>query len=259
MAGSFAVISDIHGNLPALEAVMADIDRRGVEEVVCLGDLAYKGPFPGECVERIRELAIPTVRGNTDDDLARAGERARSRAPGAAAPGRGGCRRAGDARGAPAADERAAWHLARLGPTGLAFLGGLPHEFRRQAFGWRWLFVHATPKDLRDAIAPEDDDDAIRRKIAGAEADAIVMGHIHRPYVRRVGSTLLINTGAVGAPFDGDPRASYLLVEEAGGEGPRLTHVRVAYPVEATLRAARERAFPFDLDDYARLLQTGRN
>lgn len=105
-------------------------------------------------------------------------------------------------------DDRMAWHLTRLGVEGVAFLRDLPLALRRSAFGRNWLFVHATPRDLRDAIGPEDEEDAVWRKISDAAADAIVMGHIHRPYVRRVRGTLLVNTGAVGAPFDGDARAS---------------------------------------------------
>lgn len=214
----FALVSDIHGNLTALEAVVADLRRRGVERVVHGGDLALMGSSPAEVVDRIAELGWDGVVGNTDEALWSAGEHERqlARAPKLAA----------------LLDlifgEYVPFACEALGDERLASLRSLPAELRIGD----WAIVHASPGDLWRAPAPDAGDDELAAVYGPLGASAIY-GHIHRPFVRRLGGGVLVaNSGSAGMPWDGDARAAYLLVDD-----DRAEVVRVEYDVEAEARA----------------------
>jgi putative phosphoesterase len=196
-----AIVSDVHGNLIALEAVLEDLERQRPDLVVHGGDLAFNGPRPAECVERIRQLGWPGVRGNMDEAL----ETHRGRHP------------------------SIDWAREQLGEERNRWLQDLALEWRRED---EIALVHAVPGDLWKAIGREADDAQLREVYGPLGARLAVYGHIHRPYVRDLGDLTVANTGSVGLPFDGDPRASYLVVSDRRPEVRR-----VAYDVE---RAARE-------------------
>jgi diadenosine tetraphosphatase ApaH/serine/threonine PP2A family protein phosphatase len=220
----FAVVTDIHGNLTALEAVIADLQRRGVERVVHGGDVALMGPRPAAVIERIASLGWDGVVGNTDELLWRPDEHDRqlARAP----------------KLAPLLrllfDVYAPLTRRMLTDDHVTWLQRLPAELRIGG----WAIVHAGPGDLWRAPTPSAGDAALRETYEPLAAPAAVYGHIHRPFVRRPSPDLLVvNAGSVGMPWDGDPRAAYLLVEEAT---PRI--VRVAYDLDretAAMTAAR--------------------
>jgi putative phosphoesterase len=190
-----AIVSDVHGNLVALEAVLADLELMRPDLVVHGGDLAFNGPHPIECVDRIRELGWPGVIGNMDRALDH-----------------------------PRQSPRTAWAARQLGRERIAWLQELPMEWRDEN---RLALVHATPGDLWKSVPPETDDGELRAIFGTLGADIAVYCHIHRPFVRTIGDLTVANTGSVGLPFDGIPRASYLLVD-----GGRLELQRVAYDVE---------------------------
>jgi len=195
-----AILSDVHGNLVALEAVVADLEQVRPDLVVHGGDLAFRGPRPAECVDRIRELGWPGVIGNMDWAL-----ETRARQP------------------------NVGWAAERVGPERNAWLQTLPMEWRHEN---EVALVHAVPGDLWQAVPPETDDGELRAIYGPLGARVAVYCHVHRPYVRPIGDLTVANTGSVGMPFDGDPRASYLLVEDGKAETRR-----VGYDVE---RAAAE-------------------
>jgi putative phosphoesterase len=195
-----AIIADVHGNLVALEAVLADLERLRPDLVVHGGDLAYRGPRPAECVDRIRELGWPGVIGNMDWALE---SRAQQRTVG--------------------------WAAERIGPDRNAWLQALPMEWRHEN---EVALVHAVPGDLWQAVRPGTDDGELRAIYGPLGARVAVYAHIHQPFVRPIGDLTVANTGSVGMPFDGDPRASYLVVD-----GDRAETRRVDYDVE---RAAAE-------------------
>lgn len=199
-AMKLAIVSDVHGNLVALEAVLADLEQTRPDLVVHGGDLAFRGPRPVECVDRIRELGWPGVIGNMDRAL-----ETHARQP------------------------NVGWAAERVGPERNAWLQALPMEWRHES---RVALVHAVPGDLWRAVPPETDDGELRAIYGPLGASLAVYCHIHRPYIRSIGDLAVANTGSVGMPFDGDPRASYLLVEDG-----RPSTRRVAYDVE---RAATE-------------------
>lgn len=237
-----AVISDIHGNVPALEAVLADSGRQAVDAMVCLGDLAFKGPMPGEAVARIRNLGIPCVHGNTDLMLLTQTNLTPTRH-------------------LPAGTEIPAaqvpylrWHVERMGSDDLQYLASLPFDHTLKADGVQIQFVHATPQDCVAAIRPLDPPEAVSARVKHLEADWLVMGHVHLPFVFRCSGKTLINPGAVGFSLDRDWRASYAILDTARGA---VTLQRVEYDQAAVLETARERAFPFGTEWYREALELG--
>ena len=220
-----AVVSDVHGNLAALEAVVADLRAMSPDLVVQAGDLAALGPRPAEVVDRIRELGWLGVVGNTDEMLWDGSIEAeqRSRAPklrswldvlfGVLAP----------------------WASERLGEDRLAWLGSLPRE--RIRAGVRVL--HASPRDLWRAPMPDAGDRELQHTYRAEGIAVAVYGHIHRPFVRTLESLTVANSGSVGLPWDGDWRPSYLLLD-----GGRPTVRRVAYDLGRERRDLIDSGFP---------------
>lgn len=220
-----AVVSDVHGNLSALEAVVADLRRTAPDLVVQGGDAALIGPRPAEVVDRLRELGWPGVVGNTDEMLWDGSVRAEQerRAPkllawlgvlfGVLGP----------------------WAAERLGEERIAWLRAQPLEQRREGV----RVVHARPGDLWRAPMPDAADAELASTYGGAGARLSVYGHIHRPYVRALPELTVANSGSVGLPWDGDPRPSYLLVD-----GDQVEVRRVAYDLDLARRELDDAGFP---------------
>jgi len=193
-----AIVSDVHGNLVALEAVLADLERVRPDLIVHGGDLAFNGPRPVECVDRIRELGWPGVIGNMDRAL-------------------------DTKRGEP----RVGWATARLGAERNDWLQALPMEWRQAD---DVALVHAAPGDLWKGVRPDTDDGELRAIYGPLGARLAVYCHIHRPYVRVIGDLTVANAGSVGLPMDGITRASYLLIEDG-----RPTIRRVEHDIERSV------------------------
>jgi putative phosphoesterase len=216
-----AIVSDVHGNLVALEAVLADLDGQKPDLIVHGGDLAFNGPRPAECVDRIRRLGWEGVRGNMDEALeTRLGQH-------------------------PSID----WARERLDEESNRWLQSQPLEWRQED---RLALVHAVPGDLWKAVGPKTEDSELRATYGPLGARLAVYCHIHRPYVRRIGDLTVANTGSVGMPFDGDPRASYLLVVD--GE-PEIR--RVATDVERSIADVQASGLP-DPEVVATIYRTAR-
>lgn len=208
-----AIVSDVHGNLTAFEAVLADIQPRAPDVVLHGGDLALMGAQPAEVVDRVRELGWPGVVGNTDEVLWRPEEQAGQEQ---VAPRLGTLLSLIFQKYAPAT-------RALLGEERVAWLRGLPAEQRLEDL----VLVHAAPDDLWRAPMPDADDDELAEIYAPLDTSTVVYGYIHRPYARTLTGLTVANSGSVGMPWDGDPRACYLLIE-----GGRPRQVRVEYDVE---------------------------
>ena len=232
-----------HGNLAALHAVLDDARRQGAEGFVVMGDLAFKGPQPAETVQVIRDLApLRAIVGNTDQWLFQGFPDGFN----------------------PPAERRAqleawrSWALARLGETELAYLQALPFSAQLQLGSSQVLFVHSSPRSTEDWFPSSASDAELEPLLAAAPAGVhvLVCGHIHTPYVRRIAGRTVVNTGSVGNPVDGDPRASYLLLEADGAE-LGITLRRVPYDLEATCASAARSGFPL-ADAYAASLRAAR-
>ena len=194
-----AVLYDVHGNLPALEAVVADARARGAQRWILGGDFTLFGPAPEETLTLLRSLSPATwIRGN--------GERWTARP--------------GDAPDNAVVPEAIAACRDALGDEEIAALEALPID----AVDGDARYVHASPvSDVRSFMPrPAADEDEL---LAGVTEPRLVCGHTHLPFRRAAGSLELVNPGSVGMPFDGDQRAAYALV----GDDGRLDHVRIPY------------------------------
>jgi predicted phosphodiesterase len=233
-----ALVTDIHGNLTALEAVIGSLERESPDLVVHGGDLALMGPRPGEVIDRVRELGWPGVLGNTDELLWRPEEHQRQleRAPQLAP-------LLSLIFGDYALDTR-----ERVGDERIAWLRTLPLEYRTGEL----TVVHAQPGDLWRAPMPDADDGELSRVYGPLTSSQIGYGHIHRPFVRALNAMTVANAGSVGVPWDGDPRASYLLFDNAVPLA-----VRVEYDIEAEIRALHGARHP-DADRISEMHRSGR-
>jgi predicted phosphodiesterase len=215
-----AIISDSHGNLTALDAVLEDLDRRGpYDEVLMGGDLAWGGPFPVECVERIRERGYRAVRGNTDQMIADAAD-------------------GGD-------DPQARWTIEHLGQDNVAYLQGLPMRVDVDTGdpASTLALVHATPWSIYDTVRPGDTDDRFGEMLSSAGVPVLAYGHIHLQHQRAVDGGLVVAVGAIGLPFDGDQRAMYAVLELRDGTWS-VDFRRVAYDVDRAVQQTLERGAP---------------
>ena len=235
-----AAFSDIHGNLHALQAVLADIAARGADRVVCLGDLVGYGAFPNEVIERIRTAGIPTLAGNYDDGVGFDREDC-------------GCAyRTADER--ERGDRSLRWTRRVVTAVNKAWLRALPGELRFEGDGQRVLCVHGSPRRINEYLFEDRPEASLRRIVAAADAQAILVGHTHLPYHKVLDAAHLINVGSAGKPKDGDPRAGYALVETT--DRVSATFPRVAYDVEAAAGAIE--AAPGLPNAFAEALRTAR-
>ena len=245
----YALISDIHANLPALDAVLADIDRRGdLDAIFHLGDLVGYAPWPNEVVARIRERGIAGIAGNYDSTTGTDHEHC-------------GCRYEDPGQEA-LAHESYAWTRAHVTAGTKRFLATLP--FRLDLWprgghvpgGPRVILVHGTPT-LNTLYWTEDRPDSFCTQmagIAGAKAgDVLAFGHTHRPWHRVVEGIHFVNTGSVGKPKDGDWRAGWVRLAVGDGE-TSVEFVRVDYDLARAMDAIRGSDLP---DAFAEQLRTG--
>lgn len=195
-----AILSDIHGNLTAFDAVVADIKAAAPDLVFHGGDLADGGSCPSEIIDRIRDLGWQGVLGNGDQMLYRPESLEEFAAESSAPPALW-----------ISVREMAAATRARLGSERLSWLGKLPIAIAPQDFA----IVHATPQSCWKAAPTNASNEELCQIYGGLERSIVVLGHVHIPSIRSLSGTpkFLINTGSVGLPFDGDQRASYLLLD----------------------------------------------
>jgi putative phosphoesterase len=221
-----AIVSDVHGNLPALEAVLADLDEVRPGLILHGGDLALGGPHPVEVVDRVRELGWPGVLGNTDAVLDEPASREL-------------------ARGFVA--QAAARSREMLGPERVAWLTRHPLEWRGDGIA----LVHAVPGDCWAMVGHDAPDDVLRKTYGPLDVPVAVYGHIHHAYVRRLDGLTVVNSGSLSLSMDGDVRATYVVVEDG-----RVEHRRVAYDVERVAADLRAIEYP-NAAGYAGWLRTG--
>lgn len=241
-----ALISDIHANIHALDAVLTDIDSRGnVEATYHVGDLVGYSAFPNEVVDRLRARAIAGVAGNYDSTVATGYKHC-------------GCRSEN-----PRQEELAhlsfAFTCRATSEATKAALRSLPFSLDLRPLGGhvagpRLVLVHGTPT-LNTVYWDADRSDDFCRKMAGqvglSAGDAIAFGHTHKPWHRVVDGMHFINTGSVGRPKDGDWRAGYIVLELGEGEA-RVEFVRVPYDVDAAVAALEAAELPVEFGEFLR-------
>jgi predicted phosphodiesterase len=205
-----AIFADVHGNMPALEAVLTDIAAQRVDEILVAGDLVGRGPEGSRVVRRVCELGLPVIGGNHEDYLLgfRRGE-------------------------VPAewieADEWAAsrWMAAELSEDDAAYLAALPFSLARPGL----RLVHGTPRSNREGIGPWTSDERLEAHLDEVSEPVLVCAHTHRPLLRALVAGTVVNVGSVGLPFNGDRRAQYAIFT-AHGAGWRVEFRQVEYDLD---------------------------
>jgi predicted phosphodiesterase len=216
-----AALYDIHGNLPALEAALADIARAGADGIVVGGDVV-PGPMPRETLRRLLDSPIPTqfIQGNGDREIV--------------------ARMAGAEAGAVPAElaEAARWVAEQLQPDFAPLLAGLPPTLTLEIDGLgRVLFCHATPRNDTEVFTRLTPEDRLVPVFAGLDAALVVCGHTHMQFDRRVGPTRVINAGSVGSPY-GAPGAYWALL------GPDVELRRTPYDFARAAARVRATGYP---------------
>ena len=196
------VLSDVHGNMDALEAIEEDHDT-----LFFLGDLVDYGPSPRECIDYVKRKATRVVRGNHDNAVATGAD----------------CRCGQRYRHLSLATRQYMHRLLRREDVG--YLGAMPLTLNFELDGIKICMAHASPRDpLYRYITPEITDRELEMELEGVETDLVLLGHSHLPMCRKIGGKTVVNPGSVGQPRDGIPMASYAVVEDGGVELKRAEY-----------------------------------
>jgi putative phosphoesterase len=234
MGNRVAVITDIHANLPALDAVLEFIDGEDIDQVLCGGDLVGYGPHPNEVCTLIEVREIPTIHGNYDYAIARELEDC-------------GCAYV-NRHDREIGQQSVDWTLAHTNQSAKDFMRELPFDLRFELGSKRVRLVHGSPRKVNEYLFEDKPARTFERIAADADCDVLVFGHTHKPWVHRYGGVLFVNCGSVGKPKDGDPRAAFAVLS-ANGDEVEVTIQRVAYSAERVAGEVRDAGLPGELAD----------
>jgi putative phosphoesterase len=245
MTTRLAIFSDVHANLPAMAVVAEHISRNGYDGVTCLGDLGGYAAEPNEVQSLVMSMGCPTILGNYDEGVGFELDDC-------------GCHYV-----KPFDIEMSnisfRWTRAHTTFQNKTWLRELPRELRLELEGRRVLLCHGSPRSTTEYLLETRSDGYLRQFTSGgkddAQADVIVFGHTHVPYHRVVDGVHFVNTGSVGRPKDGDPRAGYCVLT-LDANGVRVGQIRLAYDVEAACARLVVAGLPTYFADY---LRTGGN
>jgi putative phosphoesterase len=229
-----AVITDIHANLPALQAALGRIEELGIERIYCGGDLVGYGPHPNEVCALIQERGIPAIYGNYDYAIARDLEDC-------------GCAYI-DKHDRELGQRSVDWTLANTERQSKDFMRELHFDLRFQVGDVDVHLVHGSPRKVNEYLF-EDKPASLYERLAGAETSrALVFGHTHKPWVHEYGGVLFVNCGSVGKPKDGDRRGAFALLGPAA-DGVDVTIERVGYDAESVADEVRRAGLPGEFAD----------
>src|SRR5436309_1779435 len=225
-----AVVTDIHGNVPALEASLSAIELIGIDVVYCGGDLVGYGPHPNEVCRLIEQRGIPTIYGNYDFAIARDLTDC-------------GCAYV-DQHDRELGQRSVDWTLLHANRASKDFMRGLPFDLRFPLGDQRVRLVHGSPRKVNEYLFEDKPQRTFERIAALADCDVLVFGHTHKPWIHSYGGVLFVNCGSVGKPKDGDPRAAFAVLElDASGE-VRASVERVTYDADAVAREVAAAGLP---------------
>ncbi|MGD2177684.1 MAG: metallophosphoesterase family protein, partial [Anaerolineae bacterium] len=225
-----ALIGDVHANLPALEAVLDHSRQQKVEAIWNVGDFVGYGAFPNRVVERLRQEQAVSIVGNYDVKVLEFKKKRKK------------WRRKKQSQKFLAFQ----WTRHTLTKKNRKYLRALPRERELQVEDLRVLLTHGSPASEKEHLTPDTPEERLRELASMVRADMVICGHSHEAFVRRVDGVSYVNTGSVGRPDDGDPRACYAILRSghSSGPGPQVRHYRVAYDVESAIAAIREHGLP---------------
>jgi putative phosphoesterase len=231
---SVAVITDIHANLPALDATLGRIEELGIDKVYCGGDLVGYGPDPNEVCALLEQRDIPTIYGNYDYAIARDLHDC-------------GCAYR-DPHEREIGQLSVEWTLTHTSRAAKAWMHDLPFDLRFELDGRRVRLVHGSPRKVNEYLFEDKPAHTFERIAALADCDVLVFGHTHKPWRHEYAGVLFVNCGAVGKPKDGDPSAAFAVLTEDDA-GIDVTIERVRYDALAVAREMRRVGLPDELAD----------
>ncbi|MCU0845886.1 MAG: metallophosphatase family protein [Spirochaetes bacterium] len=221
-----ACIADIHANAVALEAVLRDMDSRGIERIVCAGDVVGFGPFPNEVIALLRERRIPTVMGNYDAKVLRFPDK----------------KKAYKKKKRPESYRSFKWTWESLSRGSRDYLAALPFSHEERMDGVAILMTHGSMRSYRDYIPESTTREELESLLAGHAPDLFIVGHTHVPFFMQRGTVCVAGCGSAGKPVEGTADVSYVIVRNNDGLSGEI--VRVAYDVERLTRALIENGLP---------------
>jgi putative phosphoesterase len=255
---TIALFSDIHANLPALQAFFKDVDGRNVDYIYCLGDLVGYNVWPNEVINQIRNRKIPTIAGNYDFGIGRSSSEC-------------GCAYKTDV-DKENGKSSIAYTNKHINETERAFLRSLPAhikiEFQLNNDQLNLLLVHGSPRKNNEYLFEDREEKSMLRILQDADADILCFGHTHKPYHRilndetegQTSNRHAINIGSVGKPKDGNPQGGYALLtinensNKLNKESVQIAFIRFDYEVETAAKAIENSALP---NEYANMLRKG--
>jgi putative phosphoesterase len=232
-----ALIGDVHANLPALEAVLEHARQRDVDAFWNVGDFVGYGPFPNQVVKRLRKECVLSIIGNYDLKVLEIKRKKKK------------WRKKRD----PLKIQAFLWAYKNLSKKSLRYLRSLPQELSFEWYGRQILLTHGSPASEEEALDPNTPEERFRELAQMAKVDVIICGHSHQPFTRQVDGVLFINTGSVGRPDDGDPRATYAIMQMLP-DRIKVKHYRVQYDVEKAVAAIRKKKLP---EEFAQMFIRG--
>jgi len=232
------LIGDIHSNLPALKATLHTLNEKGVHLIVNCGDFVGYNAFPEEVIRLCRLNGILSVIGNYDHKVLKFPKRA-------------------DKWKKSKHSEKwfsFKWSRENLSKESLLYLGCLPKQIELQVLRRHILIVHGSPVSIQEHLFSTTPEDRFHEFTELTKADVVVFGHSHEPFSKQVGDTLFINTGSVGRPDDGDPRATAAILEV--GKILKVQHLKIEYDVNSAIQSILRKGLP---ENFALMVKNGRS
>ncbi|GCE13945.1 metallophosphoesterase family protein [Tengunoibacter tsumagoiensis] len=219
-----AIISDIHGNQLAFQAILADLAKQpAVDQMIIAGDLCLNGPCPGEVITMLKALDCPVIQGNVDSDVVNQ-----------------------TSKKGPKKQAVINWTREQIGPDGIEYLRNLPQSYLvTNPKGSDLLVVHANPLNQEEAIFPTSPNSKLEHLLGGLPTTigALAFGHYHVAYSKRWRHLLLVDTGSCGLPRDGDVRASYAILTWKDHSW-QAEHRRIKYDLKAVVKQLKTSGIP---------------
>lgn len=221
MGVKLGLISDVHANAVALRAVLSELKARGIERILCAGDIVGYYPYPNETVALLRENRSVCVLGNHDRSVLKVDTSGMN----------------------PHAHHAVLWTARHLEADTRRYLENLPVSTTVRSDRLAVTIYHGSPRDMVDYVYEDDADESL---LSMARSPVLILGHTHIPFVRRFAQGMIVNPGSVGQPRDGDPRAAYAILDTSVG---LVDFYRVSYDIEAVASRTREEGLPRMLSD----------
>ena len=231
-----AILSDTHGNAVALRAVLAELAAEGIEQAICLGDVAQGGPEPGPCLDLLAGLGCPVVMGNADAFVLDPAS----------------------ARDEPVTERQLAvsnWTLGHLTEGQRTFMASFPPTVEVELGDGRTLLAcHGTPRSNEELVFPTTPEVEYRERLGEIRHDLVAGGHIHLPYLRRIGTAVFVNPGSIGLGYDHeqdeadlrfDPWASYAVATTGAPDALRIELRRTPFDPGAVIRSIDDSGMPY--------------